>query len=152
MRLGIIILFDGDNEEVNQDNMLDYYENSRDLEICLVNNNDVLCSSMHISSYLLNIKNLYVLNIRKSKLDTSAVRAGARFMYSRFQYEHLGHISCSSFDEVLQVIKMVLTNKGAIIKWSQSRNRGASRKRTQFQSIFSLSQFWLAENIDYQLG
>ena len=142
MRLGIIILYQGQKDplaDIFKRGFLDYLD---DIEVCLVNNSGAIGPAEHLSKDLEQLQNFNVLNISKSKSINSAIRAGARYMYSQFPFEHLGQITCQDFEEIVEAIKRVNNDHTSILEWNRTRNSNANRRLTQFQRVFPLSQYY----------
>lgn len=140
MKIGIIIVFNTFEEDNLKKELLKYFKKAKEVEFCLVNNGQ----SEYVYESLIDIseqrKNVCVVNIRKKKLETAAVRAGARYMYNNFNLKHLGFISEVSGHELLDMIEFLSMYQKEIIIMNTNNQNTRQIKQTFFQSIFSVSK------------
>ena len=83
MKTGIIIIFHNNEKHIDTDIFVKQLRQSNNIQFCLVNN----ASKDNTMQALQEVKdaglpNVSLVDIRKFKSDVSAVRAGARFMFS----------------------------------------------------------------------
>ena len=142
MKIGIIIIFHNNEEEIETNFFIEQIKQASNLELCLVNNN----SKDNTYSLLSDVKeacdNVSLVNVRKFKSDTSAVRAGARFMSSQFNLKHLGYVSVNMLNikhhGLNGLVKLITDNQEAIINYNIE---SLTKKRTLFHRVFSLLDY-----------
>ena len=142
MKTGIIIIFHNNEKEMDTDYFIEQIQQTRNLELCLVNND----SKDNTYDLLRDVKdecdNVSVVNVRKFKSDMSAVKAGARFMFNEFNLKHLGYVSTNmlniKYHGLNELIKVITDNQDVILKYDMETLK---KKQTLFQSLFSLLDY-----------
>lgn len=140
MKTGIIIVFNAAKEDIPTGYFIKYIHELLDVKFCLVNNNksDKMYESLlEISDHCINAN---VINIRKIKTNTSAVRAGARYMFNQFNLKHLGYIVDSNIVQILEAIALFTTTQNEIQHLNCTAQSNQVVKKTFFQSLFSLTE------------
>lgn len=142
MKTGIIIIFHNNEKEMDTDYFIEQIQQTRNLELCLVNND----SKDNTYGLLRDVKdecdNVSVVNVRKFKSDMAAVKAGARFMFSEFDLKHLGYVSTNmlniKYHGLNGLIEAISENQDAILNY---KIKTLKKKQTLFQSLFSLLDY-----------
>ncbi|WP_299105589.1 glycosyltransferase [uncultured Winogradskyella sp.] len=142
MKTGIIIIFHNNEKEMDIDYFIHQIKQTRNLELCLVNND----SKDNTYDLLRDVKdecdNVSVVNVRKFKSDMSAVKAGARFMFNEFNLKHLGYVSTNmlniKYHGLNGLIEVITENQDAILNYNM---KTLKKKQTLFQSVFSLLDY-----------
>jgi GT2 family glycosyltransferase len=144
MKTGIIIICYNNENDIDIGHCLKYLNRVKDIEICLVNNN----SKDNTYNILKEIKeycgHISVVDIKKFKSDNSAVRAGARFMSSKFNLKHIGFINTnmiSKYQDLSLLIKVISVNQVDILKYNESFLNKKGIKLTMFQSLFPVIEY-----------
>tara|TARA_R110002049_G_scaffold133385_1_gene292832 strand:+ start:11 stop:496 length:486 start_codon:yes stop_codon:yes gene_type:complete len=142
MKTGIIIIFHNNEKEMDTDYFIEQIQQTRNLELCLVNND----SKDNTYGLLRDVKdecdNVSVVNVRKFKSDMAAVKAGARYMFSEFDLKHLGYVSTNmlniKYHGLNVLIEVITENQDAILNY---KIKTLKKKQTLFQSLFSLLDY-----------
>lgn len=142
MKTGIIIIFHNNEKEMDTDYFIEQIQQTRNLELCLVNND----SKDNTYDLLRDVKdecdNVSVVNVRKFKSDMAAVKAGARYMFSEFDLKHLGYVSTNmlniKYHGLNGLIEVITENQDAILNY---KIKTLKKKQTLFQSLFSLLDY-----------
>ena len=142
MKTGIIIIFHNNEKEMDTDYFIEQIQQTRNLELCLVNND----SKDDTYGLLRDVKdecdNVSVVNVRKFKSDMAAVKAGARYMFSEFDLKHLGYVSTNmlniKYHGLNGLIEVITENQDAILNY---KIKTLKKKQTLFQSLFSLLDY-----------
>ena len=142
MKTGIIIIFHNNEKEMDTDYFIEQIQQTRNLELCLVNND----SKDNTYDLLRDVKdecdNVSVVNVKKFKSDMAAVKAGARYMFSEFDLKHLGYVSTNmlniKYHGLNGLIEVITENQDAILNY---KIKTLKKKQTLFQSLFSLLDY-----------
>ena len=146
MKIGIIIVCHNIEKSIDMGLFVKHLNQAENLELCFVNN----ASKDNTHQILKDIKeqsitNFSILDIKKFKSDTSAVRSGARFMFNRFDLNHIGYISTNllnnkkySFNHLIKEIRM---HQDVILKFNTKLKEKNKMKQTLFQSVFSITEY-----------
>jgi glycosyltransferase involved in cell wall biosynthesis len=139
MKLGIIIICYNNENDIDINYCTKYLNKVKNIEICLVNNNSKDSTYEVIKEIKESCKNVSIVNIKKFKSDTSAVKAGARFMSSQFNLKHLGFINMnmiSKYKNLNILIKDIRDKQVDLLKYNQDSTNKRGIKKTMFQSLF----------------
>ena len=156
MKIGVIIVFHNNEKDIDTRSFIEYLNQAKNLELCLVNN----ASRDNTFQLLKDIKELCSLNvslvdIKKFKSDVSAVRSGARFMFNQFDLNHIGYISTNLINSktysISSLIKAMSKNQNIILKYNISVIEKKEIKQTLFQSVFSIIEYLEKIKINNQL-
>ena len=152
MKTGIIIIFHNNEKHIDTDVFINQFRQSQDIQFCLVNN----ASKDNTLEVLQEIKdaklpNVSVVDIRKFKSDVSAVRAGARFMFSQFNLKHLGYVSTNLLNIKYQglngLVRAISENHEVIVDYNVENLKERGIKLTLFQSLFSVVEYLKKLNV-----
>jgi glycosyltransferase involved in cell wall biosynthesis len=150
MELGIIIICHNNENDIDIRHCVKYLNKVKDIEICLVNNH----SKDNTYNLLKEIKgyceNVSIVNIKKFKSDSSAVKAGARFMSSQFNLKYVGFVTSNTIYEhegLSLLIKSIRDNQVDISNYNQSLSNKKEIKLTMFQSLFPLMDYLAKINV-----
>ncbi len=149
MKLGIIIICYNNESDIDIKQCVKYLNKLDGIEICLVNNH----SKDNTYEVLKEIKeycnNVSVVNIKKFKSDTSAVRAGARFMFNQFNLKHLGfaNLNNNHKENLSILIKDIKDHKTDILRYNLGILNETEIKLTMFQSLFPVIDFLIKINM-----
>ena len=142
MKIGIIIIFYNNEKQIDTSFFIEQVKQASNLELCLVNN-DSCDNTYHLLTEIKEAcNNVSVVNIRKFKSDTSAVKAGARFMFNQFNLKHLGYV----YKNVKNIkygglIKLIAENEELILKYNLRTIDNNEVRQTLFQSLFSVLDY-----------
>lgn len=144
MKLGIIIICNNNENDIDICNCVKYLNNVKNMEICLVNNNSTDNTYDVLREIKENCENVSIVNIKKRKSDNSAVKAGARFMSSQFNIKHLGFINTNmirKYQNLSLLIKTIQDHQIDILEYNNRISNEKSMKQTMFQSLFSIVDY-----------
>jgi len=114
MKIGVIIICYNNEFNIDRDLCISYLKEVQNIEFCLVNNYSQDNTFEVLKELSETCKNVSVVNINKYKSNSSAVRAGARFMCNEFNLKYLGFITENTFgryNDLSLVIKAVQENQ-----------------------------------------
>ena len=146
MRIGVIIVFHNNEKDIDAGFFIEYLNQAKNLDLCLVNN----ASKDNTYKLLKEIKqacskHVSLIDIKKFKSDTSAVRSGARFMFNQYDLNHIGYISTnlinSKYYSLNALIKAMSKNQNIILENNISVIEKKEIKQTLFQSVFSIMEY-----------
>jgi glycosyltransferase involved in cell wall biosynthesis len=144
MKTGIIIICYNNEYKIDKDLCIKYINNVQDVEFCLVNNNSEDNTYEILKDISETCKNVSVVNINKYKNSTSAVRAGARFMFNEYNLKQLGFITTNTFskyENLSMLIKVIDENQKDISKYDLKILNAKETKLTLFQSLFPVMDY-----------
>lgn len=146
MRIGIIIVFHNNEKDIDTTFFIEHLNQAKNLELCLVNN----ASKDNTYQLLKEIKesclsNVYLVDVKKFKSDSSAVRSGARFMFNQLDLKHIGYFSTSLMNtkkySINSLIRAISENQDIILKFNITVIEKKEMKQTLFQSVFSITEY-----------
>jgi glycosyltransferase involved in cell wall biosynthesis len=144
MKLGIIIICHNIENDIDIRSCIKYLNNLKDIEVCLVNNNSKDKTYTALKMIKEGCIHVSIVNIKKLKSDSSAVKAGARFMSNKFNISNLGFVNSSAVKEYESLSVLIRTIDDSQIDISIFKNELSNKKeikRTLFQSLFSVMDF-----------
>lgn len=156
MKIGVIIVFHNNEKDIDTDFFIEYLNQAKNIELCLVNN----ASRDNTYQLLKEIKEscettISLVDIKKFKSDISAVRSGARFMFSQFDLQHIGYISTNLISSkrysINSLIQSISKNQDIILEYNISIMKKNEIKQTLFQSVFSIIEYLEKLKINVQL-
>ena len=144
MKLGIIVICL--NNEKNMDVILcvKYLNKLKDIEICLVNNSSKDNTYELLKEIRDRCKNVSIVDIKKIKSDSSAVKAGMRFMSSQFNLKYVGFVhskSTAGYESFSLLLKEIVHSQTEISNYNHSILSSKGSKLTMFQSLFPVVDF-----------
>ena len=145
MKIGIIIIFNNNEKDIDTDFFIKQIEQSFNLELCFVNNDSNDNTQLLLNEIKENCSNVSVVNIKKNTSDVSAVRAGARFMFSQFNLKHIGYVNTNVLEnktnKLNSLIKTITKNQDSILKHNIEVLKKQDVKPTLYQSLFSVVEY-----------
>ncbi len=141
MKLGIIIICHNIENDIDRDFFINHSNKEENLEICLVNNDSSDRTFDLINTIKENCKNVSVVNMKKHKSATSAVRAGARYMFNQFNLKHLGYISNMNNYEMNGLFETISEHHEALLNYNLTVLKSKETRQTMFQSLFSVTEY-----------
>ena len=149
MKTGIIIICYNNEYDIDKDLCIKYINDVQDVEFCLVNNNSKDNTYELLKDISGTCKNVSVVNINKYKSSTSAIRAGARFMFNEYNLKQLGFITTNTFNKfesLSMLLKVIQENQIDISKYDQKIFYTKETKLTLFQSLFPVMDYLAKSN------
>ena len=150
MKIGIIIIFNNNEKDIDTDFFIKQIEQSFNLELCFVNNDSNDNTQLLLNEIKENCSNVSVVNIKKNTSDVSAVRAGARFMFSQFNLKHIGYVNTNVLEnktnKLNSLIKTITKNQDSILKHNIEVLKKQDVKPTLYQSLFSVVEYLKSSN------
>lgn len=141
MKLGIIIVCQNNENELNERFYRSYVAQLQEIEVCLVNNNSSDATFDMLNSLSDDCPNVSVVHMKKSKPSLAAVRAGARYMYNEFNLKHVGYVLNFKKMNMQIFFETVYQNKEHILLYNlQLQNSGNSRK-SLIRALFSIDDY-----------
>lgn len=145
MRIGIIIVFHNNEKDIDTSFFIKHFNQDKNIDLCLVNN----ASKDNTYELLKEIKNglsqASLIDIKRFKSDVAAVRSGARFMFNKFDLNHLGYISTNLIDvkstSLNDTIRAIRKNQNIILRHIANFINKKQTKLTLFQSVFSVIEY-----------
>lgn len=146
MKIGVIIVFHNNEANIDTEFFIEYLNKAKNLELCLVNN----ASRDNTFQLLKDIKSacetkVSLVDIKKFKSDSSAVRSGARFMFNQFDLNHIGYISTNLiFNKAYNLndlIELISKDHNIILDYNIKVIEKKEIKQTLFQSVFSIMEY-----------
>ncbi|WP_298342972.1 glycosyltransferase [uncultured Algibacter sp.] len=146
MKIGVIIIFHNNEKDIDTEFFIEYLNQTKNLELCLVNN----ASRDNTYQLLKEIKEssettVSLVDIKKFKSGISAVRSGSRFMFNQFDLQHIGYISTNLINSksysIKSLIKSMSKNQNIILEYNISIMKKKEIKQTLFQSVFSIIEY-----------
>lgn len=145
MKTGIIITFHNNEKDIDKDFFVTYLNKVKGIEICLVNNDSKDQTYQILKEIAEYCNNVSIVNIKKQKMDMSAVRAGVRFMTNKFNLKEIGYVSVNLLDmnqnNLNDFINTIIDNQESIFNHNTSTFQNYTVKKTLFQRLFSLKEF-----------
>lgn len=145
MKIGIIIIFHNNEKDIDTNIFVQQLNQVKNIEFCLVNN-----ASKDNTYTLLNdineaCANVSLVNINTFKSDVSAVRAGARYMFNKFNLKHIGYVTTNllitKYDGLNGLIKAISQNQEVIVNYNIESLERKNIKLTLFKSLFSVIEY-----------
>ncbi|MEM9680126.1 MAG: hypothetical protein AAF901_07355 [Bacteroidota bacterium] len=141
MYVGLIIVFNAFENDTLKASFVSSINAMTDVKVCLVCNS----RSEQVFEILTEIAeqcdNTSVVNAKRKKSNTSSVRAGARYMHSKFNLKYLGFIIGFNDFEILEFVRAFITYQQTIVTLNQKELSGKAVKQTFYQSLFSVSEY-----------
>ncbi|AXO80413.1 glycosyltransferase [Olleya aquimaris] len=154
MKIGVIIIFHNNENDIDTDCFIQQIQKTPNLELCLVNNNSKDNTYKILDQIKQCCNNVSVVNINKFKSDVSAVRAGARFMASQHDLEHLGYATANLLNKnehgLNGLIKAISKNQDLILDFNIENLKKRDIKLTLFKSLFSIIDYLKKLNVNDQ--
>jgi hypothetical protein len=145
MKIGMIIIFRNNEEEIDTDFIIKQSNDAKNLEMCLVNNDSKDSTYEVLKEIKEACTNVSVVNIKKVKSDDSAIRAGARYMFNQLDLQHIGYLTTSSLQDKCNtpytIIKVVSENQSEILKYNIQVRNNREVKQTLFKNLFSIIEY-----------
>lgn len=144
MKTGIIIICHNNEFDINNEDCIKYLNEVADIEFCLVNNNSADNTLEVLKDLSENCKNVSVVNVNSHKSSTSAVRAGARFMFNEYNLKQLGFITTktlNSYENFGILINIIRENQHTICNYNKCFSETTEIKLTLFQRLFPVMDY-----------
>ena len=81
-----------------------------------------------------------MVNIKKDKSDSIAIRAGARYLSSLINLRYIGYIAGLKESKISETINDLVNNQNQIIIKIANKNNTHKVKQTFSQSLFSVTE------------
>lgn len=120
MKIGIIIIFNNYEKEMDKFFLIHYLKKIYDIELCFVNNNSKDDTYIILKEIKKACNNVSIVNIKSSKSNISAIRAGARYLISQNRLDYLGYVNTNLLDPKIglnNVIKEIGKKQEAIMNF-----------------------------------
>ncbi len=146
MKIGIIIIFNNNEKNIDKKLFSEQINKTQNIKFCLVNN----CSKDKTYQILKEIKEdcesiVSIVDIKKFVSESSAKRAGARFMFNQFELSHIGFINTNSInlheEGLYNLIRNIREHQIEILEYNIETQMEKEIKQTMFQSLFSVIEY-----------
>ncbi len=145
MKTAIIIIFHNYEKKIDKDFFIEHSNKASTIEFCLVNNDSKDFTYSVLKEIKEHCNNVSVVDIKKFKSETSAIRAGTRYMIDQFNINHIGYVNANLLniknEELNDIIKAINKNQDFINKNYYSVFQKGKIKKTLFRSLFSLLDY-----------
>lgn len=141
MKLGVIIICHNSEQKIKKDLIFNSLNDMKNLKICMVNNDSKDNTYELLKMIKEQCANISLVNVKKQKSDTAAVRAGARYMYNHFNLRHLGYVLNFNNFEMNSLMEIICKNQKAILNYNIRELNKKETKLTLFQSLFSVTEY-----------
>ncbi len=134
MRVGILVLFYNNEEEIVKYELLNLIKTKSNIVICLVNNGSKDKTLDILKTINLNSKeHVSVLDIKMNKGPNAAVKAGARYLVNNENVNCIVHMKYNMLSHFRTLKKQIKTN--LTVEFLKE-----SRRNKVFKNIFSINQ------------
>ena len=141
MKLGMIIVFNCFDKPTLMNFFVKKLKRVKHIQFCLVNNNNSEEALEILTEIAEQCKNTSVINISKSKSNSSAVRAGARYITRHFNLKHIGFIIDLNTREIINILEELTKNQNEALAEITRDQNNRSVKQTLFQRLFSITDY-----------
>jgi glycosyltransferase involved in cell wall biosynthesis len=145
MKIGVIIIFRNNQEEIDLDFIINQSNEAKNIELCLVNNDSKDGTYEILKEIKACCTNVSVVNIKSLKSESSAVKAGARYMFNNHDLKHIGYLSVNSLKNNYKgldiLIKVISDNHYEIIQYTINVRKNREIRQTLFQNLFSVIEY-----------
>ena len=149
MKTGLIIVFQPRLELLPKEQLISLFKRDEEIKFCLLNkqNDDFV---MDYFAYIADqCDNVSIVSLRKNQANSSAVRAGARFMQNEFNLNFLGHIIENKKMDVLSIIEFFLDHNEEIVNSHLEALRSKRNKPTFIQKLLSINDFVKKNQLEF---
>ena len=145
MKLGIIIIFHDNEDIIDKDFFISHLNQAKNIEFCFVNN----ASSDKTYQFLTEIKEdcscVSIIDIEKYTTESIAVKAGARFLFSEFDLNHIGYVGTDPRNKeqfnLNEMLKAISVNKDFILEYDIKMIERQKIKKSIMNRIFSVIEY-----------
>lgn len=141
MKIGIIIISYNDENEIDITQSANYFNKLKEIEICLVNNNSADSTYNILEELSEQCTNISLVNIKKFKPKEQAIRAGARYLFNKFNLKSLAYAINDKNMGFNNLIQNIYKNQNAIYNHTIIKKDDKVIRQTIFQKVFSLNDF-----------
>jgi len=153
MKLGIIIICHNNESEIDIDHCVQLLHKLTDFKICLVNNNSQDRTFEMLNEIKERCDNISIVDMKKYKSGNSSIKAGARFMLSQYNLQHIGFIETEKinlYQNLSDLFKDIKQHKVDISNYNQRPYNSKGIKLTMFQSLFCVIDYLIKGNLEPQ--
>lgn len=145
MKIGIIIIFNNNENDIDTSFFIEKLNETPNIELCLVNNASKDNTYALLKQIADECTNVSIINVKRFKSQVSAVRSGARFMSNQFDLAHLGYVCTSLLDfkkfGLSRLIAIICENQSQILSCNIKAIEQTKLKQTLFKSLFSIIDY-----------
>ena len=145
MKLGLIVICYNSELEINEDLSKSILRLRGKFELCFVNNgshDSTLKKLMELKD--LDNLNLNILDIKKYKSKTMAIKAASRFLLSQKKLKYIGYISLKDFISKRHICKIYDFFQ---VKKLDQQLENSKTQRKILENIFSVNQYFAKRKI-----
>jgi glycosyltransferase involved in cell wall biosynthesis len=151
MKIGIIIVFYNNEIDLHRNVFNDLLTIKNHIHLCLVNNGskdgtlNILEEQMEISGMEGTI-----IDIKQNKGNSTAIRAGARYLLNQNKVNHIGYIQIdmlNNIEELNTLFDAIIIYKDQIVQYSLKTIKSSQMKRIIFKNVFCILEYFSKLNI-----
>ena len=142
MKVGLIIVFDSSDYDLIKSNVSEILHKTEEVSFCLVNNNCSELFGSQLQELAEEHDNVNVIHIKKRKPSSWAVRAGSRYMNSKFNLKFLGYISDLKGKELVNAIEIFAKDHNQLRRDSMFNGFDKLVKQSFLDKIFSVKTYY----------
>ena len=146
MKIGVIIIFQNNESEIDARLFIEQINLSQAIEICLVDNS----SNDKTLSLLQDIKEsclgcVSIVEIKKATTAAAAKRAGARYMFNQYNLKHIGFLNVNTMENkgenLNAIMKSLCNNQETLVDFNLKTIERQEVRTSIFKSIFSVVDY-----------
>ncbi len=138
MHVGLIIVFNHFKDSQLKSDFITSLKALHNIKICLVcnSNDDIVLEQLNEIAY--HGDHIAVVSTKRTKSTSSAVKAGARYVYNHYNLKYVGYIADFSSLENFEFVKKFESHQQTIITLIKEEIAAKKVKQTYYQSLFSI--------------
>ena len=145
MKLGIIMIFHDNEDTIDKHVFIKELNQTKNVEFCFVNN----ASSDKTYQCLKEIKekcsSVSLVDIKKHTIESIAVKAGARYLFNKFELNHIGYVFANALNmeqqNINELLKAINANKDFILEYDIKMIEKQKIKKSIMNRIFSVIDY-----------
>ncbi|MCA0132591.1 glycosyltransferase [Winogradskyella alexanderae] len=145
MKLGIIIVFNNNQDDIKTKTIIDQLKSTDQIEFCLVDNESKDDTLELLREIKENCSSVSIVEIKKHVSIVASKRAGARYMFNNFDLRHLACLDVNTLKSyrlnLSDIIELICTETESIISYDRDLKSKYIIKPTLFKSVFSLMDY-----------
>ncbi|QDO94535.1 glycosyltransferase [Formosa sediminum] len=145
MKVGLILIFHNNEDTINKQFFNSIFELSKQIHLSLINNG----STDNTLQKLRDIEQMYssnlsLIDIKKYKGTTAAIKAGVRYLSKHGEFKYIGFLtiqSISNMKHVSKIIQLIKTRYDLIVMYNAKVAATKPFERKLFKNTFSMHDF-----------
>ena len=145
MKLGIIIIFHNNEDNIDKDFFISHLNEAKDIEFCFVNNASFDKTYQFLTEIKEDCSCVSLVDIKKYTTESIAVKAGARFLFNEFDLNHIGYANANPRNKeqfnLNELLKAISANKDFILDYDFIMIEREKIKKSIMNRIFSVIEY-----------